>query len=228
LLATRDVAIVEERFPRVRQVDKNGSISYATLGKIEASTRLIIFRYQYRPFGYIIIHGRSSIRALSPLRMRKRKDKEPALQMVGLRFKGKGEDFKELLYRNSDGEPAREETTFDGSSWEKQIRTGCGGYVTFTPNPYGLLGIHTLDKPMDVTVGHKGHPFISAGFNLKGTRTLLSGGVYDCSWIVTQDGGGVEDDLFERLSYLWGVGEEARGPVYAPESIRGGRVLPQP
>ena len=99
--------------------------------------------------------------------------------------------------------------------------------MTFSPDPFGLLGFHSVDGPMDVIVDSDG-PRLLAGIDLPQEQRILRGQLFERRWIVTQDGGGENPDLFEELSTLWGLGKGRTAPVYAPSEIDFGCLLPEP
>ena len=228
LLATRDVAIVEERFPRVHRLDANGAANYLDITNVEAVTRLVIFRYQYRPYGTITVLGQTTLRLQNDLSIQKAKPDDLAVELVRLDYRGKGKDFRHLIYRDSSGVRQAEPVVYGGKPWCRRVKVGAGGYVTLSPDPFGLLGIHSLDGELEVDVRDQGTPRIAVGQDFADGTKRLRGETFSRRWIVTQDAGGEDPELFERLSALWGLGKGRAAPAYAPAQVESGRVLAEP
>ncbi len=229
LLATRDVVILEEKFPRVSRKKTDGGKYYLDINGADVSTRIIIFRYRFQPYGYIIVKGISKFTALEDLKIDKKGNNDVfALKMVDISYKGKGKDFNHIAFIDEAGKNQKEAMEFNDKKWSRRINIGPGGYITFTPDPYGLLGIHCLDNGMTVVARNSGQPEIIVGMDFKNNKTLPRGYKIENNWIVTQDGGGEKPELFEELSGLWGLGGCRRAPVYAPADIKGGKLLPEP
>ena len=229
LLATRDVVIIEETFPRTRFTKGNGAFEYGLNRSIEAATRLVMFRYHYQPYGQIIIMGSSSVklRTHCDLSIHKERDDQLAVEMLGLRFKGGGKGFKNLIHRDAEGVRREEAISFDGAGWRTRRIVGEGGYMTLAPDKFGLLGFHSVDGAMEVVVDSDG-PSLTAGFDMAQGQLALRGQAFSARWIVTQDGGGENQELFEELSGLWGLGKGKKAPVYAPKEIESGSLLQEP
>lgn len=230
LLATRDVAIIEERFPRLQFADGTGAKKYAELRTTESKTRLYLFRYHYEPYGQIILMGDSSVSTHTHVDVSVLKNKEPqlAVELLGLHFKGKGENLEKLVFLDQRGNLKTETVKFSDNSWTKKIKVSKGGYVTLTPDNYGLLGFHSIDGEMDVLVASSGHPSIIAGIDMDNGQKVFKGQEFKRRWIVTQDGGGENQNLFEDFSKLWGLGKIVSAPQYAPDKIISGKLLQEP
>ncbi len=230
LLATRDVAIIEETFPRLQFCDGTGAKKYAELRSTESKTRLVLFRYHYEPFGQIILTGDSSVAVHTHVDVNILKNKVPqlALEFLGLHFKGKGENLETLAFVDQNGKLKTEPVKFSDSTWTKQIKVSKGGYVTLTPDHHGLLGFHSVDGEMDVLVSSSGHPSVIVGIDMQNGQKVFKGQEFRRRWIVTQDGGGENQHLFEDFSKLWGLGKDITAPKYAPGKVISGKLLPEP
>lgn len=223
-LATRDVAVVDESFPRMRTVDSEYGREYRDLRLIDAKTRLVIFRYDYEPFGYIIIRGSTTLTALADLNVKDLPEGELALTLLKLCYKGVGKDFTRIRVRGADGAVR----SFPATG-EVSMSLGRGSFATFTPDPYGLLGVHLLSGSR-VTARLKAQqaPAITVGIELPGGSRIPRGRSWKLEWIVTQAGGGDQVELFDDLTGLWGLDEENGVPAYAPDRLERGTLLKEP
>ena len=106
---------------------------------------------------------------------------------------------------------------------------GRGSFATFTPDPYGLLGVHLLSGS-EVTARLKAQqaPAITVGIELPGGSRIPRGRSWKLEWIVTQAGGGDQVELFDDLTGLWGLDEENGVPAYAPDRLERGTLLKEP
>jgi hypothetical protein len=81
---------------------------------------------------------------------------------------------------------------------------------------------------MDVIVHGGSGPVIRAGIDKNNGDRFIKGQEISSSWIVMQDGGGINQNLFEDYAQIWGLGEEDRAPTYAPADVVSAEILPVP
>ena len=210
-LATRDVALVTERF---RRIIVNGRVRPSQF--LDARARETWYRYQYRPFGYIVglinEHARVIADTVSL-------DPGAALnvEMLGIQYKGL-DGVKHFTYIDMRG---RERTgNIDPAKLSKPLtfRIGKGGYFSLWPDPFGLVALYALNGGMTFEVGNAGGQiYLRAGYHADGP--VLHGHKFTAKFIVVQAGGGGQTPrLWNRFSSLWGLNGT---PAYAPQVLAG-------
>ncbi|MDY6913138.1 MAG: hypothetical protein SVT52_01585 [Planctomycetota bacterium] len=189
--ATRDVAVVQQYIDRVYHKEQLTPARF-----LYSANDITIFRYDYRPFGNIILHSDLSAQVLSDIKLSSSKALE--LELFGVDYRGRS-DISKVSYVD----PAGKLQTLDYDPKGMTFRLGKGGFVTLWPDPFGLMAIYSLDQDVDVhVVGET--PSVRLGFDLDG-QTLMKGRELKCRALVCQEAGGMDVEYWQKLRALWGL-----------------------
>jgi len=205
--ASRDVAIMLEKVNEI--LVRNGNIQKTVYSKfLECNNKITIYKYKYRPYGYIILLIDSEVKVNSTLNLHKRKGLK--ISLLELQYRG-WERFKHLSVVSPDGKLETRDLSLVNLKEPLLSKIGKGGYATLWPDPFGLVAIYSLDNNVDIEVG-KG--YMRVGYDIDGKK-LLAGRVFKERFIVVEEGGGQGIEIWEKLRKLWGLSEGKA--LYEPE-----------
>lgn len=207
-LSTQDVTIEKEVG---KYVEKNGKRVPAEY--VNSNTQDTIFRYTYN-YGYIILLVKEKVKILKKINLENKKGLN--IVLLDVSYNG-GNTFKYLSYV----EPGKKLKTvpMDFLHLKQPLmgQIGKGGYAVLWPDPYGLVGVYSLDKNFEFEV-HNGQ--LMLGMNLK-NKTLKPGTVFTGKFIVYEEGSGQGPQLTAKFSSLWGLNKNSQTPAYTPQVLSG-------
>ncbi len=211
-LATRDVAVVKEKF---RRVVKNGRDQPSQF--LDAGATETWYRYQYQPYGYIIGLVKTHARVIADS---VQLDQRPGVNvaMLGIQYSGlRGVDH--FTYVNAKGKTRTGKINLAALHQPLVVHVGQGGYFTLWPDPFDGVALYSLSKGMTFEFGKEGGQFyLRAGYRLSG-QVLQRGRKFAARFIVVEVGHGQKNPaLWGRLSDLCGLHGT---PAYAPRVLSG-------
>jgi len=200
--STRDLTVVTEDV-KYKQ-DENRRVSYSE--SLVCRNEITIYRYRYRPYGSIIQLADIDVKVTSDIPLKTSESLE--VQLIRADYAGRS-TISKLTYVDTAGEIVSVDYKDEGH----RFTIGKGGYVTLSPDPYGLVAIYSLDRDIDVEVKGK-VPKVVIGEDRDGEK-LLAGKRYRARFLICEEAGGREPDLWEKLARIWGF----RGKVPEAPSV---------
>lgn len=190
-LATRDVAIVTEKFNKVWRANRITPTQF-----IEGESSSTIFRYTYKDPGTIVmlVNTRATVTQQVDIKG------GPALglKMLEVPMQARNQ-LAEVVYQDERGNLIRVPYDPTGVS----LRLAKGAFVTLTPEKFGLSAVYAVDDDLDVVVSGT-TPSIAVGYKLHG-QTLLRGREFKTRLLVCQEGAGLGVDHWIKLGRAWGL-----------------------
>jgi len=212
-LSSRDVALVHEKVDYVSDSGMARPTKY-----INSDTDITLYRYDYRPFGYIIMQVDTSFAVktleFEALSLQKRHGLE--IGLLALTYKT-NKYFKEITYIDPNNKVITEPIDLTKAGTVKVFKIGKGGYFTMSPDPFGQVGLFALDGNYDIEIQGGPTPVVWIGYDLDG-ESILNGRKFEGHFIVMEEGGGQGPQICEKLHDIWGLDGKCS---YVPEVITG-------
>lgn len=212
-LSSADITLIREDVDFINDNGRAFETQY-----LNSSADVSLFRYEYKPFGYIIMPVESSIKVKTAedqtLNLSSRNGVEIAL--LTLTFQT-NKHFKTVSWIDANGQLQTEPIDLSSPQTVKMIKLYGGSYITLSPDPFGQVGLFVTQGDYDVEIIGGANPVIHIGHDMDGGK-LNNGQIFEGHFIVLQEGGGQGQQICQKLYDQWGLDGECE---YEPVMLAG-------